>query len=256
MTRLNGKIALVTGAVSGIGAAISADFAREGALVCVADLSQNQARAAAADLGGRAFGVGVDVSDVTSIQSMVDEVRTKVHHIDILVNSAGVFRAQPWFEITTEEFDRIFAVNLKGLLFVTQTVATHMIARGAGSIINISSGAGRRGDPTSVVYAASKAAVISVTQSAALSFAAKGVRVNAIAPGGVLTPMWERVDAEYCELRGKPKGSMTATFTAAVPLGRMGKPSDYIGAATFLASDESAYITGQTLNVDGGLFLN
>jgi D-sorbitol dehydrogenase (acceptor) len=256
MGKLAGKIALVTGAVGGIGAAVAAGFAREGALVCVADLSPAKVRAAAAELGSGAFGVAVDVSDLKSIQSMVDEVTQYAGHIDILVNSAGVFRAQPWFEITADEFDRTFAVNLKGLLFVSQTVAQHMIERGTGSIINLSSGAGRRGDPTSVVYAASKAAVISVTQSAALSFAANGVRVNAIAPGAILTPMWERVDAEYCELKGNPKGTMTATFVAAVPLGRMGQPSDCVGAATFLACDESAYITGQTLNVDGGLFLN
>lgn len=256
MAKLTDKVALVTGAASGIGAEIAAGLAQEGAIVCIADLSLEKAQAVADGLAGEAFAVAVDIRDGASIAAMVETVIAHSGRIDVLVNNAGVFGAQPWFEITPQEFDRIFSVNVSGLLFVTQAVAPHMIARGSGSIVNLASGAGRRGDPTSVVYSASKAGVISLTQSAALSFAAKGVRVNAIAPGGVLTPMWDRVDAEFSETMGRPTGSMTAAFIPTIPLGRMATPSDYVGIAVFLASDDSAYMTGQTVNVDGGLFLN
>jgi D-sorbitol dehydrogenase (acceptor) len=256
MAQLQGKIALLTGAGRGIGAALAAGLAREGATVCVADIAEDQAKKTAAEIGGDAFGLPVDVGDPESIRTLVDRIIRLTGRIDILVNNAGVFGAQPWFDITPEEFDRVFSINVRGLLLVTQAVAAHMTAARSGSIINLASGAGRRGNPVSVVYSASKTAVISLTQSAALAFADKGVRVNAIAPGGVLTPMWTRVDADYSTARGQPTGSMSAAFTPTIPLGRMGTPEDYVGVATFLASDASAYMTGQTLNVDGGLFLN
>ncbi len=256
MARLDGKVALVTGAASGIGAAIAAAYAREGARVIVADLALHQASAVAETLGNRAFGLAVDVRDEASIAAAVASAIAGAGRIDVLVNNAGVFGVQPWGSITAAEVERIFSVNVRGLLFMTQAVTRHMVAQGGGTIVNLASGAGRQGNPFSVVYSASKCAVISLTQSAALAFAKQGIRVNAIAPGGVLTPMWDRVDAEYGAALGQPKGSMTEAFAKSVPLGRMATPADYLGVAIFLASGESAYMTGQTVNVDGGLFLN
>jgi len=253
--RLQGKVAVVTGGAVGIGAAIASGLAREGAKVCVADISGAGAQAEASKLGPDAVGLEVDIANLESVKSMVEAVMDRYGRIDVLVNNAGVTRALPWLKVTAEEFDRIFAVNVRGLLFMTQAVVPHMIEGGGGSVINLTSGAGRRGSPVNVPYSASKAAVINLTQSAALAFASKGVRVNAISPGGVLTPMWRQADEEISAQRGQPKGSMAASFAQMVPLGRLGDPEDYVGIAVFLAGEESAYLTGQTISVDGGLWI-
>jgi len=255
MTRLAGKVAVVTGGAAGIGAAIAAGYAREGAMLVIADLSLEKATAIAGSLGGGAFGLEVDISSQDSVEAMADQIIKRVGRVDILVNNAGVTRAQPWFKITAEAFDRIFAVNVRGLVFVTQALAVHMVKQGRGSIINLTSGAGRRGLPLNGVYAASKAAIISLTQSSALAFAESGVRVNAIAPGGVITPMWHQSDEEISRQLGQPKGRMAEEFTKMIPMGRIGLPEDYVGVATFLACEDSAYMTGQILSVDGGLWM-
>ncbi|MDX3899158.1 MAG: glucose 1-dehydrogenase [Sphingobium sp.] len=254
--KLNGRIAVITGGAGGLGKAIGERFADEGAIVCVADLYLAAAEALADNIGRGAFAVRLDVTDAASIAGMVAAVVEKAGRIDILVNSAGIFGLEPWLKITEKSFDAIFAINVKGLVFVTQAVTSQMVAQGGGSVINIASAAGRAGNPMSVAYSASKMTVISLTQSAALGLARQGVRVNAIAPGGILTPMWETVHALYSTSGAVPGDDINAALESSVPLGRLSTPADHIGAAVYFASDESAYVTGQTLNIDGGLFLN
>jgi len=170
--------------------------------------------------------------------------------------SAGVFGMQVLTEVTEAEFARIFSVNVLGTLLMTQAVARAMIARGrGGTVVNIASGAGRRPAPGSVVYSASKAAVISLTQCAALELIPHGIRVNAIAPGAVRTPMWNQVESLYAATLGPGTGTAEAAQVALTPIGRMSTPEEYVGGAIYLACEDSAYVVGQTLNVDGGMNL-
>src|SRR5262245_6124276 len=186
--RLQDKVAIVTGGARGIGKAIAQGFAREGAQVCVADIDADAARSCAAELGGRALSVHLDVTRLQSINAMVERVEQETGRIDILVNNAAIFDMAPIIEITEKSFDRIFAVNVKGLLFTLQAVSRRMIEAGRrGKIINIASQAGRRGEPLVAVYCASKAAVISITQSAGLDLIKHRINVNGIAPGVVDT---------------------------------------------------------------------
>jgi NAD(P)-dependent dehydrogenase (short-subunit alcohol dehydrogenase family) len=251
--KLEGKIAVVTGASRGIGLAIAERYAEEGASVCIADIAAQEAEVQAARLGNKAFSVAYDQSNLDSIHAMVREVVRKAGGIDILVNNAAVPEIGPFLEITPEGFDRVFNVNVKGLLFTLQAVARTMIDRGqGGKVINLSSQAGRRGAPLVTVYGASKAAVISITQSAGLALIRHRINVNAIAPGVVDTAMWEAVDSMYAKHEGLPIGEKKRMVGEAVPYGRMGVPEDYVGAAVFLASSDSDYVVSQTLGVDGG----
>ncbi len=258
--QLEGKVAVVTGGARGIGRAICERYATEGALAVVADLLAADAEATTAaihDAGGKAFAVAVDVTDQASIDAMVAAVVERAGGIDILVNGAGIFDMAPILEITPESYDRVFAVNVKGLLFTLQAVARQMVAQGrGGKIINFASQAGRTGEALVAVYCASKAAVISVTQSAALNLIKDGINVNALAPGVIDTPMWDHVDALFARHLNRPIGERKRMVGAAVPHGRMGRPDDLVGAAVFLASPDSDYVVGQTLNVDGGNRLN
>ncbi len=254
--RLRGKRAIVTGGARGIGRAIAEGYLREGAAVVLADLDGDAAAATARGLGDKASAVPVDVTDLASIESMV-EAATASGPIDILVNNAAVFDMAPIVEITEESYDRVFAVNVKGLLFTLQAVAKRMIAQGrGGKIINLSSQAGRRGEALVAVYCASKAAVISLTQSAGLDLIRHGINVNGISPGVVDTPMWDEVDALFARYEGRALGEKKRLVGEAVPFGRMGRPEDHVGAAVFLASAESDYVVAQTLNVDGGNWMS
>ena len=254
MPKLDGAVAIVTGGGSGLGAAIAETFVGAGAKTFVADIDEAAADEVTTRIGAGCVSVRLDVTDPRSISAMVDLVVEQAGKIDILVNCAGVYGMQPWLRVTEEDFDRIFSVNVRGLLFVTQAVAARMVDRGSGTIINVASATGRRGNPMSVAYSASKMAVINLTQSAALAFARFGIRVNAIAPGLMRTPMFEQVSALYDSEPGA--GDLLASVVESVPLERISSPKDQVGAVLFLATDDSAYITGQTLNVDGGLFLN
>lgn len=257
MSRLSGRVAVVTGGASGIGYAIAAAFAAEGARVCIADLSQERCESAAAAIGSQAVGRAVDVSDPASVAALYDGLGDNFGTPDILVNSAGVFGMGMLPDISGAEFDRIFGVNAKGVLFMTQAAATHMIAANKrGAIVNIASGAGRRGIAGATLYAASKAAVISITQSTANELIPHGIRVNAIAPGSVKTPMWQQVDQIFADVLGLEPGAAESANVALTPAGRMSTPDDYVGAALFLASTESDFVVGQTLNVDGGMFMS
>jgi D-sorbitol dehydrogenase (acceptor) len=255
--RLQGKVAVVTGGARGIGRAIAQRYVEEGAIVAVADLLADQAEQTARELGGRAFAVRLDVTRQESIDALVAAVVERAGGIDILVNNAGVFDMQPLLEITREIFDQQFAVNVKGLLFTLQAVARRMVQQGrGGKIINFSSQAGRRGEALVAVYCASKAAVISLTQSAAKALIPHKINVNGIAPGVVDTPMWDQVDALFAKYEGLAIGEKKRQVGAAVPYGRMGTPEDLTGMAVFLASADSDYVVAQTYNVDGGNWMS
>jgi len=254
MKRLAGKVALVTGGARGIGRAICESYAREGARVAVADLLEADARETAAAIGGMA--VPMDVTDIASIRAGVAQVEGAWGGIDILVNNAGVFNMASIDRITPEDYRRQYDVNVGGTIFACQAVIPSMKKRGGGAIVNLASQAGRRGEPNITVYCSTKAAVISITQSLALEVAGDNIRVNSVAPGVIDTPMWEFVDAKFAEYEGKPKGQKKREVGEAVPLGRMGDPADVADPCVFLASDEARYITAQTLNVDGGNWMN
>ncbi|MCR9272304.1 MULTISPECIES: L-iditol 2-dehydrogenase [Mameliella] len=256
MTRLTGKVALVTGGARGIGRAICQAYAREGARVAVADLMADEARECAATLGDTGMALGMDVTDPASIAKGVAQVEAEWGGIDVLVNNAGVFNMASIDRITPEDYRRQFDVNVGGTLFAIQAVVPGMKACGGGAIINFSSQAGRRGEPNIAVYCATKAAVISVTQSLALELAGDGIRVNAIAPGVIDTPMWEVVDGLFAEYENKPRGQKKREVGEAVPLGHMGTPEEVADPCVFLASDEARYITAQCLNVDGGNWMS
>ncbi|WP_167644963.1 L-iditol 2-dehydrogenase [Mameliella alba] len=256
MTRLTGKVALVTGGARGIGRAICQAYAREGARVAVADLMADEARDCAATLGDTGMALGMDVTDPASIAKGVAQVEAEWGGIDVLVNNAGIFNMASIDRITPEDYRRQFDVNVGGTLFAIQAVVPGMKARGGGAIINFSSQAGRRGEPNIAVYCATKAAVISVTQSLALELAGDGIRVNAIAPGVIDTPMWEVVDGLFAEYENKPRGQKKREVGEAVPLGHMGTPEEVADPCVFLASDDARYITAQCLNVDGGNWMS
>jgi D-sorbitol dehydrogenase (acceptor) len=255
--KLQDKVAVITGGARGIGRAIATRYAQEGATVAVADLLAAEAEQTARELGEQAFAVTLDVTKQDSIDAMVEAVVQRAGGIDILVNNAGVFDMQPLLEITRENFDKQFNVNLKGLLFTLQAVARRMVDQGrGGKIINFSSQAGRRGEALVAVYCASKAAVISLTQSAAKALIPHRINVNGIAPGVVDTPMWDQVDALFARYEGLAIGEKKRQVGAAVPYGRMGTPEDLTGMAVFLASADSDYVVAQTYNVDGGNWMS
>src|SRR5215470_4684373 len=255
--KLEGKVAVVTGGARGIGAAICGRYAAEGARVAVADILESEASTTAATIGRGAFPVRLDVTKRASIDAMVEQVAGTAGGIDILVNSAAIFDMAPLLEIKEESFDKQFAINVKGLLFTMQAVAARMVKQGhGGKIINFSSQAGRRGEALVAVYCASKAAVISLTQSAGLALIKDKINVNGISPGVVDTPMWDENDALFAKYENRPPGEKKRIVGESVPYGRMGLPEDHAGAAVFLASSESDYVVAQTLNVDGGNWMS
>ncbi|MBY4892739.1 L-iditol 2-dehydrogenase [Rhodobacteraceae bacterium N5(2021)] len=255
MTRLAGKCALITGAARGIGRAFAERYIAEGARVAIADINLARAQETASEIG--AIAVEMDVACEDSIAAGVTAAVEGLGQIDILINNAAVFTAAPLVEITYKEYADVFDINVGGTLFTMQAVARHMIEAGIkGRIINMASQAGRRGEPLVAVYCASKAAVISLTQSAGLNLIGHGINVNAISPGVVDGEHWDGVDAFFAKYEGKAPGQKKREVGEAVPYGRMGVAEDLTGMAVFLASDEAAYIVGQTYNVDGGQWLS
>jgi D-sorbitol dehydrogenase (acceptor) len=252
--KLDGKVAIVTGAASGMGKAIAKRYAEEGAKVVVADMNLAGAEAVAGEIGaGRAVAVQVDVRDQPQVQRMVETAVQAFGGLDILVNNAGVGKIIPFLETTEADWDFMFDINCKGLLWCSQAAARVMIEQGrGGKIVNLASQAGRRGEALVLAYCASKACVISMNQSMALALAPHRINVNAIAPGIVDTPFWDEVDKQFAKLLNMEIGEPKRTFIKSIPLGRIEQPEDVTGAAVFLASADSDYITQQCLNVDGG----
>ncbi|MBZ9559369.1 MULTISPECIES: L-iditol 2-dehydrogenase [unclassified Modicisalibacter] len=261
--KLDKRTAVVTGGARGIGLAIATRYLEEGARVAIADIDLAAAERAVADLraarGGEAavMAVALDVCDGASRTAMIDAVEATLGPIDILVNNAAVFGMAPVLEVSEASYDKQFGVNVKGTFFTLQAVAARMVERGeGGKIINMASQAGRRGEALVSMYCASKAAVISLTQSCGLDLIKHRINVNGIAPGVVDTPMWEEVDALFARYEGRPLGEKKRLVGEAVPYGRMGRPEDHVGAAVFLASADSDYVVAQTLNVDGGNWMS
>lgn len=255
--RLVGKSALITGAARGIGKAFAQAYVREGARVAIGDIDLAGAERCAAEIGAGAIAIRLDVADQGSIDSAVDACADRLGGIDILVNNAALFDLAPIVEISRASYDRLFSVNVAGTLFTLQAVARLMIARGRrGKIINMASQAGRRGEALVGVYCATKAAVISITQSAGLDLIRHGINVNAIAPGVVDGEHWEGVDALFAKYENRQPGEKKRLVGEAVPFGRMGRAEDLTGMAVFLASAEADYIVAQTYNVDGGNWMN
>ncbi len=249
--RLQGKCALITGAARGIGLEFARAYIAEGARVAIADL--HGAQAAAAELGPNAIGITLDVTNQASIDAGFANAIDQMGQLDILINNAALFTAAPIDEITRADYDKLFAVNVSGTLFCMQAAANHMIARGqGGKIINMASQAGRRGEGLVAVYCATKAAVISLTQSAGLGLIQHKINVNAIAPGVVDGVHWDGVDAFFAKYENLALGEKKKIVGNAVPFGRMGVASDLTGMAIFLATEEAAYIVAQTFGVDGG----
>ena len=257
MKRLEGKTALITGAARGIGRAFAEAYAEEGARVAIGDIDLEGAEAAARAIGRGAFAVALDVGDQASIDAAVEAVVAEAGGIDILVNNAALFDLAPIAEISRQSYDRLFTVNVAGTLFTLQAVARAMVAKGeGGKIINMASQAGRRGEALVAVYCATKAAVISLTQSAGLDLIRHGINVNAIAPGVVDGEHWDHVDSLFARHEGLAPGEKKKAVGAAVPYGRMGTAQDLTGMAIFLASRESDYVVAQTYNVDGGNWMS
>jgi D-sorbitol dehydrogenase (acceptor) len=255
--RLKGKSAIITGAARGIGAAFAAAYVREGATVAIADIDMVRAEQTAKAIGPSAFAIRLDVTDQASIDSAVAEVEKRCGGIDILINNAALFDMAPIVEITRASYDRLFSINVAGTFFTLQAVARSMIKnKRKGKIINMASQAGRRGEALVAVYCATKATIISLTQSAGLDLIKHGINVNAIAPGVVDGEHWAGVDALFAKYENLAIGEKKKQVAAGVPYGRMGTPEDLVGMAVFLASDESNYIVAQTYNVDGGQWMS
>ncbi len=255
--RLQDRHVLVTGGGGGIGLAIAQACLEEGAVCSVVDVAEQPPQALQGLLVRRPDALHylcADITQVADIDRLLAASVRRFSAVHTLVNNAAVFELAPLLEADADSFDRLFNVNVKGMFFVMQALLRHMRDAGTtgASVINLASQAGRRGEALVAHYCATKAAVISYTQSAALAMAPHGIRVNAIAPGVVDTPMWAQVDAQFAKVEGLPLGEKKRQVGRAVPLGRMGTPEEIADAAVFLASDEARYITAQTLNVDGG----
>ncbi len=292
--RFAGKVAIVTGAGQGIGQGVALRLAAEGAAVVIADYNASTAAETGVEIqvaGGTALPYAVNIADVGAVQTMVDDVVAHLGRIDILVNNAGVVQTKPLLDLDEIDWDRVIDVNQRGTFFVLQAVARQMIrqlpealrsgagvadllssqldqraaeaattnetlAASYGKIVNFSSIAGRRGRPLSTHYAATKAAIISITQSAALALAPYRINVNAVCPGIVPTPMWTQIDQDRAHLFGAKEGEAMAAFIQQVPLKRAATPEDLAGVVAFLCSADADYITGQAINVDGGYEMN
>jgi meso-butanediol dehydrogenase / (S,S)-butanediol dehydrogenase / diacetyl reductase len=256
--RLNDLSIVVTGAGRGIGAEIARAFAAEGARIVVADLSGESAANVAGEIsacGGRAIATEVDVRKRASIRAMVAMAVDKFGGLDSIVNNAGIAQVRPFLEITDEDWDNVIQVNSRGVLICMQEAIKQMISQGrGGTVINMGSIAGKQGYPTQAHYCASKFGVVALTQAGAKAFGANGIRVNAICPGIVATEMWKMIDQSFRD-HGLTKHENEAfnSYVAMTALGRPSTPADLTGAAVYLASGESSYMTGQTLLVEGGL---
>jgi len=246
--RLSGKVAIVTGAAQGIGATYAAALGAEGAQVCVSDVLDTAASVAAVKAaGGDAFGIRCDVTDAGSVKAMMDSAAARWGHIDVLVNNAGIFgnlSMKPLTEISSEEFEKVMSVNVRGSFECVKAVVPHMRKQGYGKIMNVASGTVFKGSPMLLHYVTSKGALVAMTRSLARELGDSGIRVNAIAPGLVMT--------DYVQANPSWKGAVIDNNVASRCIKREAEPGDLIGTLVFLCSPDSDFITGQTIVVDGG----
>ncbi len=251
---LSGRVALITGAGSGIGLGIARVLARHGAELVLSDLDEARVSEAAQELGATAL--QHDVTSWVSSRRAVEDTIARHGHLDVLVNNAGVSKSVPFHELDEAEWDRVHNVNVKGVFLTTRAVVPHMMARRAGSIISISSMVGKEAIPLFVHYSASKFAVIGMTQGLAKEMAPYDVRVNAVCPGVVRTPLWEPLLNQLAENKGITRDEAWQEFVDPIPLGRPQEPEDIGEAVAFLASDRARNMTGQGINVTGGMQLH
>ena len=245
--KLTGKVALVTGAAQGIGKAVALLLARHGADIVVSDINLEKAEETAKEIesiGPKAMAIKVNVASLNDVEQMVEAVLKKFGRIDILINNAGITRDKLILRMTEEDWDIVLNVNLKGTFNCTKAVVRHMAKQRSGKIVSIASVVGEMGNAGQVNYAASKAGVIGLTKTIAREFAKRGINVNAIAPGYIETPMTEVLSDKVKE-----------ELKRLIPMERLGKPDDVAEAVLFLVSEESNYITGQVLNVNGGIYM-
>lgn len=252
MNRFDGQNVVVTGAAQGMGKAIAEAFAAEGARLLVADLNEAGAEAVAKEVGG--VGVGCDVTQAGQVQAMIDRAVGELGSIDILVNNAGTITMHPVVELTEQDWDLCMDVNAKGVFLCTRAVLPGMLERKKGAIVNIASQAGKRGYKLFTHYCASKAAVIVFSKGVALEVAPH-VRVNCVCPGIVNTDMMEREYAWEEAMTGESKASIKERWMAGIPMGRFQEPHHVAGVVLFLASQDASEMTGQAINVTGGMVM-
>jgi NAD(P)-dependent dehydrogenase (short-subunit alcohol dehydrogenase family) len=253
------KVAVITGGANGLGLAVVKRFAREGFMVCILDIDIAVAEREARNLNGQGFhalAIYIDVSNLKTIEEAFNRCAEKLSRIDVLVCSAGVSSVEPLIEVTPSEWDRTFAINVRGLFFCNQKAAKIMREGGGGRIINITSPASYMGLPFYAAYAASKAAVDSVTRSAAIALAEYNIRVNSVAPGRMDTRMQELSERAWAENMGVDYEEFVKSRTRSLPLKRRATPEEIAEAVLFLASERADYMTGSRLNISGGLELS
>jgi 2-hydroxycyclohexanecarboxyl-CoA dehydrogenase len=243
---LKGKIAIVTGAGQGIGRGIATKLAAEGATVVVTDINEDTAKETAATIGG--VGIRTDVTSRESVEAMVEQVMRQFGRIDVLVNNAGWDKSGPFVDSDPADWDRIIAINLYGVLHTSKAVLPIMAAQGAGSVVNLASDAGRVGSSGEAVYSAAKGGVIAFTKATAREMARHQVNANCVCPGPTDTALFASVGGDNPKLR--------EALTKAIPFRRLAQPEDLANVVAFLASDEAAYVTGQTVSVSGGLTMS
>lgn len=246
MGKLSNKIAIVTGAGQGIGKATAAKLAAEGATVVVTDLNETTAKHTAGELGNGAVGLRLNVTDRTSVDAVVAQVRSEFGRIDVLVNNAGWDKAEPFVESEVDTWDRIIQINLYGQLHTCHAVLPIMAEQGSGRVVNIGSDSGRVGSSGEAVYSAAKGGVIAFTKTIAREMARAGVTANCVSPGPTDTELFASIGGE----------KLRTALAKAIPLKRLGQPEDVANAVAFLASDEASFITGQTVSVSGGLTMS
>ena len=248
MTEFSDRVIVVTGAGSGIGAEVARQLLSAGARVVAMDLNEAGLKTLASSAGDRLYTSLCDISDETAVSATISDALSAFGKLDGLVNAAGLVVSGPFLEFSSEQWERVFRVNVWGSYLMIRVVAPHILAAGSGSIVNFSSSGGKLANPFTAPYAASKAAIVSLTRSAALALS-PAVRVNSVVPGIIDTPMWKQLDREFAE-KDIPVSFEARATTA--PLGRAGSPDDVAAAVLFLLGDDARYITGEDLNVSGG----
>jgi len=257
--RLSGKIAVLTGRGSGIGAAICRAFAEEGAAVAITDIRLQAAQEIAAEIArcnGRVGTWAFDVSDRSAVEQAADQIEKQLGPIDVWVNNAGISRIVPFLECSEELWEQTLRINLKGAFIGCQAAIRRMLPRRQGVVLNMSSQSGKVGNSQYTAYCASKFGIIGLTQSLAVEFAGAGIRVNALCPGIVMTPLWDQMLGDYARKRNLKPEDVRPYLEKRIPMGRLCTPEDVARTAVFLASDESDYLTGQALNVSGGMVMH
>lgn len=259
--RLEGRVIVVTGAAGGIGAACARGMAAEGARLVLADLDATATERLAHEVGGVA--VTLDVTRQADVERMLDTAVGRWGRVDVLFNNAGIVQVKPMLDLTEDDWDRVMAVNLRAAFFVMQAAARRMVAQAPiagselrGKLVQTASIASYRGGNHLMThYSATKAGVVSFTRSAAQALAAQRITSNCICPGAVDTPMWQQIDKEWSALNDWTPGEAWKRRIAHIPLGRPERAEDLVGLVVFLASGESDYMTGQAINLDGGMVM-